>query len=181
MTRALAVVGATGVRGGVTCSCAAGGGTAGRSGIAGVVGIGGCDALVGGAEACGTLDETAGTSGLPAATTFSVDLFAACAIGSTGVAGRTGTSTVRGLTGGGVVSARVVSVGRVAGLAVGQLLTPPAWTVLHQGQRTGCVLSLGVEGFKSAGAGLGAGFTTGAGALEGTGSGGFGVSGETAE
>jgi len=180
MTRALAVVGAAGVRRGVKCSCAAGGGVADGGGVAGVAEIGGCSALVGGAEAC-SLDETAGTSGRVAATILSVDLFAAGAIGSTGVEVRTGTSTARGLTGGGVGSARGVSVGRATGLAVGQLLTPPAWTVLHQGQRTGWVLSPGAEGFKSAGAGLGAGFTTDAGTLEGSGSRGFGVSAETAK
>jgi len=180
MTRALAVGGAAGVRGGVKCSCAAGGGVADGGGVAGAVGMGGCNALIVGAEIGGAPDETAGVSGLVAATILSSDLFAAGAIGAAGLGGRTGTSPVRGLTGGGVGCARGVSAGCVTGLAVGQLLTPPAWTVLHQGQRTGWVLSPGKEGFKSARAGLGPGFTAGAGILGGTRSGGFGVSAETA-
>ena len=179
-TRALSVCGATGVRGRASGTCAAGGGVADRGGVAGVAGTGGCTGLVGVTGACAP-DETPATSGLVAATIFSADLFAAGAIGSAGVDARTGTSTFRGRTGGAVGSARGASIGRVTGLAVGQLLTPPAWTVLHHEQRTGWVLTLGGEVLRSARAGLGADLKTGVGRLGGPGSRGFGASAETAE
>jgi len=56
-----------------------------------------------------------------------------------------GTSTLRGITGGGVASTLGVSVAGVLDLAGGQLLTPPACIVLHQGHRTGSLLAAGAD------------------------------------
>lgn len=54
-----------------------------------------------------------------------------------------GISTLREITGGGGTFTLGVSVAGVTDLAGGQLLTPPACTVLHQGQRIGSVLAAG--------------------------------------
>ena len=59
----------------------------------------------------------------------------------------------------GVESAPEAATGTATGL--GQLSTPPAWTVPHHAQNTGRVLSAGRSGFMAAGAGLGAGRTNG--------------------
>ena len=72
----------------------------------------------------------------------------------------------------GVESAPEAPTGTATGL--GQLSTPPAWTVPHHAQNTGRVLSAGRSGFMAAGAGLGAGRTNGsAGAGGAAGCGGF--------
>ena len=59
---------------------------------------------------------------------------------------RAGTSTLRGVTGGGVSFTCGASVAGVTGLGGGQLMVPPACTVLHHGQRTGSVLAAGADG-----------------------------------
>jgi len=72
----------------------------------------------------------------------------------------------------GVESAPEAPTGAATGL--GQLSTPPAWTVPHQAQNAGRVLSAGRSGFMAAGAGLGTGRTNGsAGAGGAAGCGGF--------
>ena len=72
----------------------------------------------------------------------------------------------------GVESAPQTPTGTATGL--GQLSTPPAWTVPHQAQNAGRVLSAGRSGFMAAGAGLGTGRTNGsAGAGGAAGCGGF--------
>ena len=60
------------------------------------------------------------------------------------------------------------------GTGLGQLSTPPAWTVPHQAQSAGRVLPAGRSGFMAAGAGLSTGRTNGsAGAGVAAGCGGF--------
>lgn len=59
----------------------------------------------------------------------------------------------------GVESAPVAPTGTVTG--VGQLSTPPAWTVLHQAQNAVRALSTGRSSVMAAGAGLGTGRTNG--------------------
>jgi len=65
----------------------------------------------------------------------------------------------------GVESAPEAPTGTATGL--GQLSTPPAWTVPHQAQNAGRVLSAGRSGFMAAGAGLGPGRTKGSGGAGG--------------
>ena len=143
--------GAAEVRGAVKYSFASGGGVADRSGVVGEAGTDGCNGLVGATEARCSLDEAGVASDFAAATIFSADLLTAGAVGSTGIDVPAGPSTRRGLTGGGVGSARVATIGGVAGLAGGQLLTPSACTVLHQGQRTGSVLTAVADGLAATG------------------------------
>ena len=140
-TRALGVDGEAGVRGAVKYSCVAREGVADFGGVVGEAGTDCRNGLVGATEARCSLDEAGVASDFAAATIFSADLLAAGAIGSTGIDVPAGPSTLRGLTGGGVGSARFVTIGGVAGLAGGQLPTPPACTVLHHGQRIGSVLA----------------------------------------
>jgi hypothetical protein len=59
----------------------------------------------------------------------------------------------------GVEWAPEAATGAATGL--GQLSTPPAWTVPHQAQNAGLVLSAGRSGFMAAGAGPGTGRTNG--------------------
>ena len=75
-------------------------------------------------------------------------------------------------TGTGVASTPEASTGTAVGL--GQLSTPPAWTVLHHAQNAGRVLLAARSGFMAAGAGLDTGGTGGsAGAGGAAGCGGF--------
>jgi hypothetical protein len=72
----------------------------------------------------------------------------------------------------GVESAPEAPTGAATGL--GQLSTPPVWTVPHQAQNAGRVLSAGRSGFMAAGAGLGTGRTNGSAGVGGAaGCGGF--------
>ena len=161
MTRAMAGGGAAGVREGVRCSCAGGGAVAGLGGVAGVTGTEGCTRLVEMLGVCRDVGATSAVSRLPAATIFSADLFASGAKGSTGTDACRGTSTPRGPIGGSAGSIRGVAVDGAIGSGDGQLLIPPACTVLHQGQRTGSALAAGAAGCAAIG-GAGAGSAGGA-------------------
>lgn len=129
--------GGKGPGGGVKWSNAAGVEIGDFGEAAGLSRTGGCIALVKAAPCTGGGEATSVDSLLSAATLSSASLFATGVFASTGIAVRAGASTLRGLMGRGAGSTRGVSVGGVTGLTDGQLLTPPACTVLHQGQRIG--------------------------------------------
>lgn len=80
---------------------------------------------------------------------------------------RAGTSTLCGVPDGSVGPTLRVSVVGVAGLAGGQLLTPPACTVLHQGQTMGSILAVGADGGATIGS-TGFALIAGSGARSGT-------------
>jgi len=91
---------------------------------------------------------------------------------------RTGTSILRGLEGRGVVSTRGVLIGGLTGFGGGQLLVPPACTVLHQGQRIGSAFNGGAGGCAVIGS-TGIGLAAGSGVFSAT-TVGFGVTTEAA-
>jgi hypothetical protein len=70
----------------------------------------------------------------------------------------------------GIESALEAPTGTTTGL--GQLSTPPAWTVPHQAQNAGRVLSTGRSVFMAAAAGLGTGRTNGSAGAGGAAAGG---------
>ena len=120
-----------------------------RGGITGFAEGGGCGGVseVTGA-AGGELVTTFVASGLASSRTCSPGALAPGVAGSVKIAFRTAGSLSCSCFGGkSVESAPWALDGRATGLAVGQLLTPPAWTVPHQAQKAGWVLS----GFTGAG------------------------------
>lgn len=161
-------------------SCVPGDGVTDLGGVAGEPGTDDCDGLVGATGARCSVEETSSTSDFAAVAIFSAVWLTAGVIGSTGIDVRAGASTLRGFAGGSVGSAGAVAIGGVAGLAGGQLLTPPVCTVLHQGQTTGSVFTGGADGLAATGW-TGAALTGGSAGFSGmTGCAGFALSRESA-
>lgn len=129
--------------------------------------VGGCNGVFDVPGTGWAVLATSAAPGFSAAPISPEALSATGAFNSSGIEVLADTSTLRGVTGGGVSSTLGVFVPGVTGSAVGQLLTPPACTVLHQGQRIGSVLAAGADGGAVIGS---AGFSlrSGSGARSGT-------------
>ena len=128
--------------GGVKCS-RRGGGTVDLDGVAGIDRAGDCNGLVDCASMGGDVELTSVASCLAVKPRSSCDVAVIGSFTSSGIDVRSGNSTRRGVSGEGADSVSVVD--GTTGLG-GQLLTPPACTVLHQGQRTGSALAAGAGG-----------------------------------
>jgi hypothetical protein len=162
--------------GGATTRALGGGGATTGGGGCGVSmrgGAGGVTARATDAAGSGKLVTTSAGSDLVSPWTTSTGLPAAGVAGFMKIPSRTAASFACScFMEAGVESAPEAPTGEATGL--GQLSTPPTWTVPHQAQNAGRVLSAGRSGFMAAGAGLGTGRTNGsAGAGGAAGCGGF--------
>src|SRR5260370_5774554 len=164
ITRALGGGGTTTGGGGV-CGVSMRGGAGGvtaRGGIGAFVVAGDCGEIPEATDAAGggKLVTTSAGLGLASPRAASTGLLAAGVAGFVKITSRTAaSSSCSCFTETGVESAPEAPTGTATGL--GQLFTPPAWTVPHPAQNAGRVLSAARAALLAAGAGLGTGPTNG--------------------